>query len=237
MILDVIVIFVLLAFMFFGFKNGFVRTLFNSFGWILAIVFAIFLNDGFRNLLRNYTTIFDKLLLKADDVIGNLLDKHLDGSDYNLPSIVTDGIDKVNDAITTELASKFAEAAFIIFAFILLLIILKLVFYIITILLSKRFHRGFVGGIDGIFGSILGIFQGGIAILVVLAIITPATLLINPNWYSWVSTSLDESIFTAIIYENNPLRIIVDNYVPEEFIPSFESSDIKDLLPDVTNLR
>ena len=238
MIFDVIVIFIILAFMFLGFKNGFVRTLFNSFGWVLAIVIAMMFNRQFKNFLLDFTTVYERLESKADQVISSTIDKYLAGKDYNLPSMIGDELDKVNDAVTTAMAQKFAESAFAIFAFIILLIILKLIFYIITILLSKRFHRGFVGGFDGIFGSVLGFLQGGIIILVILAVITPASLLMNPTWYNFVSNSLEESVFTAAIYDNNPFKIMVDNFIPAEFMPSHDSfASESSLLPDVDNLR
>ena len=238
MILDLFVIFIILLFMFLGFKNGFVRTLFNSFGWILAIILAMMFSKQFKNFLLNFTTIYDRLEAKADKVISGVVDKYLNGGDYNLPSVVEEGIDKVNDKVTIAVVQNFTEAAFAIFAFILLLIILKLIFFIITILLSKRFHRGFVGGFDGIFGSFLGLAQGAIVILVILAVITPASLLINPTWYNWVSNSLEESVFTAAIYDNNPFKVMVDNFVPSEFMPSIGSSGTDSSpLPDVNNLR
>jgi uncharacterized membrane protein required for colicin V production len=237
-IIDVAIILIILFFVFLGFKNGFIRTILNTFGWIIAIAAAYFLRKPFQRFLADHTTVYDHLYDKTSRLMENLASNLTGGAleqgdatsasatggatdaTGSIPGILKDALENAYEIIAEQVAKQAADILLAIIAFLVLLFVIKLLLYIITILFSKKHHhRGIVGGLDGIAGAVLGLGQAVILILFLLALMLPVSYLINPDAYSWIVHSLDRSIFSQYIYEHNPLLALVREYIPRDLLP------------------
>jgi uncharacterized membrane protein required for colicin V production len=242
MIIDVIIVLTVLLFVFLGFKNGFARTIFHTFGWILAIIAAALLRKPFENFLQAHTTQYDHIYAKTESLFISLADKMTDaatsaanisassdpadipagvGSVRGVPGLLTEAIQDAPEKIATLAAGSATDVLFGIIAFLELLFVIKLVFYILTVLFSRKYHKkGIVGGLDGLAGAVLGLAQAGLLIFAVLALLLPVSYVTSPGIYDWVIHSMDRSIFSQYIYENNPLLYLLRDYVPADLLPT-----------------
>jgi uncharacterized membrane protein required for colicin V production len=218
--IDIAIIIIILIFAFLGFKNGLVRTLFHTFGWIIAIVTSFLLRKQVETFLMDHTQIYDRYLAYVEGIFRSFSDKHAGNLADSIPGVVGDALESVGDKLVDEAAASFVDTTFTIFTFIGFALLIKFVFFIITLLLSKRHHGGFVGGLDGIAGLLMGMVQGLVIVLILLALLLPVSLALNPEYYNAINSMLDRAVFADILCNNNPLFHFMKDYLPDNLIPS-----------------
>ncbi|MDR2610037.1 MAG: CvpA family protein [Clostridiales Family XIII bacterium] len=222
MIIDAAIALIVLFFLFLGFKNGFIRSILSTFGWALAIAAAYFLRKPFQKLLVEHTTVYDHLYEKTGKLMTGLTVQFQgETSDDSIPGVLKNTIEDTSESIAAKAAEETAGILLSIIAFLTLIVILKLLFQIISVLFSKQYRRrGIVGGLDGLAGAVLGLAQATLLVLVLLALLLPASYLISMDAYNWVVHSMDRSIFSQYLYEHNPLLTLVREYVPRDLLPA-----------------
>jgi uncharacterized membrane protein required for colicin V production len=233
MIIDAIIALIILFFVFIGFKNGFTHTIFHTLGWIAAIIAAVFLQKPFGNFLENHTTIYGHMYDKTEGLLTSLVDKVLGAktgdastadSIYgvsNIPGVLNDAMQNATEKVTPIAASQATDILFAIVTFLILLFLTKLVFFTLTAIFSKKYRKkGIVGGLDGLAGAVLGIAQAALLIFALLALLLPVSYIVNPSAYNWVIHSMDRSIFSQYLYENNPLLYLLREYAPTDLLPT-----------------
>lgn len=220
MILDLILILIIGIFGFLGLKNGFVYSIFRFMGWIVAVVAAIFLQSLLVNAIKEYTTFYTSYHTHVEEVCHGFVDRYTGGIPGSVPGALGESLDEITDDIIMSAADKIADASFNVIIFISLVLLIKFIMFLITILFSKKYHEGFVGGLDGIFGCILGIAQGAVIVLILLTLLMPMSFIISPDFYEWINDTMSRSLLTEYIYVNNPFLGFVDGFVPTEFLPS-----------------
>lgn len=220
MILDLIIILILVLFGFLGLRNGFVYSIFRFMGWVVALVAAVFLQSTLVNAIKEYTMFFNSYSDHVLKVCQGFIDRYTGGIPGSVPGAFGEALDKITDDIIISAAEKISEASFNAIVFVSLVFLIKFVMFLITILFSKKYHDGFVGGVDGIVGCLLGVGQGLVIVLVLLALLMPLSFTISPNFYDWVNNTMSNSLITEFLYTNNPFLKLVDGFVPDEFLPS-----------------
>jgi uncharacterized membrane protein required for colicin V production len=237
--IDVAIIIILLFFAFLGFKNGLARTLFHTFGWIVAIATSFLLRNQIKSLVMDHTSIYDRYHAHVEKVCQAFSNKYTGNLTDNIPGTVGDALNEAGNRFITETAQTITDITFSIFTVIGCAILIKLILFIITMLMSKRYHDGFVGGLDGFAGFLVGILQGGVVVLVLLALLMPVALAINPSYYDALKDMMDRAIIADIIYDHNPILQLIHGFLPENLIPpewfnakasGFESLDPKSLV-------
>jgi uncharacterized membrane protein required for colicin V production len=226
LIIDVALAFIVLFFLFLGFKNGFIRTVLHTFGWIIAIVAAALLRKPFCALLEKHTTLYEHLYERIEKLLtslsGNLVDGVTGGANSSgIPGILDEGLHSASDSVTRVAAEQAADVLFVIIAFLALLFLVKLILSILTLIFSKKSRgRGLVGGIDGLAGALLGLAQAALLVFALLALLLPVSYLINTDAYNWVVHQMDRSVFSQYLYEHNLLLSVVREYVPSDLLPA-----------------
>jgi hypothetical protein len=218
--IDVAIIIILLVFAFLGFKNGLTYTLFHTFGWIIAVVASFFLREKVTSLLMDHTTIYDRYYAHTEKICRAFAETHTGDLLDNLPGVVGGALEKLGDGILTELVGKIVDITFGIFVFVGLALLIKLVLFVIMLLVSRRHHEGFVGGLDGLAGMLIGLVQGVIIVFVLLALLMPVAFALDPEYCGAVIHMLDRAVFSDILYYHNPLLGIVNGYLPDNLLPS-----------------
>ncbi|MDR1953724.1 MAG: CvpA family protein [Clostridiales Family XIII bacterium] len=218
--IDVAIIIILLIFAFLGFKNGLARTILHAFGWIVAILASFLLRNQIKGLLMDHTTIYDRYLAHVEKVCRAFSGKHTGNLTENIPGAIGDTLDELGNQFVTETARTIADITFGVFTVIGFAIIIKLILFLVSMLVSKRYHDGFVGGLDGFAGFLVGILQGGVVVLILLSLLMPVALAINPDYYDALKDMMDRAIFADILYDHNPILQLIHGFLPENLIPA-----------------
>jgi uncharacterized membrane protein required for colicin V production len=217
-IIDAAIALIVLFFVFLGFKNGFIRTVFHTLGWVAAIAAAAILHKSAESFLKERTTIYEHMYDRIEDLItsftGKIPDIKIDGASAvenlsgigDIPGALNDAMQGATEKATAVATTQATDILFSIVVFLILIFIVKFVFFIITLLFSKKYRKkGIVGGLDGFAGAVLGIVQAALLVFALLALLLPASYMINQDAYDWVIHAMDRSIFSQYLYENNPL--------------------------------
>jgi hypothetical protein len=189
-------------------------------GWIIAIVITIIFNDEVRILLKNKTSLYDHFYAYIESTCGNLIDIGAGSADAGATDGLAGLIDGILEMILKKTTEGIASICFAIIVFFCMVIALKLIFYIITRILSKKYNDGIAGGIDGIFGLCIGLLQGIIVVLIIFIVVMPIAFAASPGLYDRFEGTLNDSIIAGTLYEHNPLFSFVDRFIPSDLLPS-----------------
>lgn len=216
MVLDVTIIIIMLLFAIYGFRKGFVFTLIHTFGWALALGGSYLLVSYAEDFLRKYTTLYSWILAGYRE--------RFDSGDLNttdalsgLPGDLSTGIDDTVHTATDALARTFADMTFTVIVFACLFVLIKIVIWLLLRLLSKNHRDGFTGFIDGFFGMLFSLLKGAVLVFLLLAIMMPLADFFAPDLAISLAAQLDSSYFTKILYDNNIIIIIAENFFGASF--------------------
>ncbi len=203
-IIDIILLAILALTTFVGYKRGLVKVIFKVLAFFLAIIITIILYRPITNLVINNTQLDEKI---TDIIIENgtvendnseqpnSIDKYIENTKNNLQN------DIVNSAAGT-VAINLVSIVVMIALFIVVRIALIFVGFFADSLaelpIVKQFNK--TGG------TIYGILQGIVIILVVLTIMYFISSTVKD---SNIISVVDTSYVTKFIYYNNPILKII----------------------------
>jgi len=221
MFFDVLILAIIIACAVFGFRNGFLISLSRVGGWIGALLVAFFYRDNVNEWLLRNTDYYDRVQERIEAVCRTFVENYTDGGD---PSAGAGGFSAVLGRIGEQLAVAAADQItthlWPVIVFVGIVFGIKLLLFILTLILSKKFHGGMIGGVDGVAGLLFGFFQAIVAILVVFALILPLSYTVSAKTHDDIKRSMDESIVAHLIYENNPLLDFIDGFLPTGLTPA-----------------
>ena len=221
MFFDVLIIAIVIACAFFGFTNGFLISLSRVGGWIGALLVAFFYRQQVSDWLLKNTDYYDRTLARVETVCKAFVENYTDGGD---PSAGAGGFSvtlaKIGEKLALAAAEQITEHLWTVIVFVGIVFGIKILLLILTLLLSKKFHRGMIGGIDGVAGLLFGFFQAIVAILVVFALILPLSYTVSAKTHDDIKRSMSESTIAYLIYENNPLLDFIDGFLPTGLTPA-----------------
>ncbi len=216
MFFDIIIGIILIWAIVSGFRKGFVFTFIHTLGWFGSMVIALFAASPVRKLAEQFTDLDDKLYMLFLDKLS-LSSDMLKDCVSTLPPAMNAGIDTAAKTAAQTLAQEVTLIAMTIFSFLALLLIIKVIFFFVTIALSKRDHnKGFRNIADGIFGLAAGALRGAVFVFLFLALLIPVVNIVSPTGTQMVLDSLDASYFAKTLYDNN---LIVTAF--EDFLSRF----------------
>ena len=220
MFFDVLILAIVVACAFFGFRNGFLISLSRVGGWIGALLVAFFYRDVVNEWVLRNTDWHDQVLTRVEAVCKTFVENYTDGGD---PSAGAGGfsatLGRIGDKLATAAAEQITEHLWPVLVFVGIVFGIKILLLILTLILSKKFHGGMIGGIDGVAGLLFGFFQAIVAILVVFALILPLSYTVSAKTHDDIKRSMDESVVAHLIYENNPLLDFIDGFLPTGLTP------------------
>ena len=133
------------------------------------------------------------------------------------PSIVRDWIGVVTGAASSEVSEGVTSLIITIFSFLLLMLAVKIVLFVIVHLFSKQYNDGPLAFIDSTGGMVLGVVLGVFYVLLLLAGLVLVLEFLPDATAETVREYLDDSYFSGVIYDNNPLFILF-RYAKETFV-------------------
>jgi len=220
MFFDVLILIIIVVCAVFGFRNGFIVSLSRVGGWIGALVVAYFYRDKINDWLLENTDYYEKIHVRIEAVCKTFVENYKDGGD---PSAGAGGfsttLSKVGDQLAEAAAGQIMTQLWPVIVFVGIVFGIKIILFALTLFLSKKFHAGMLGGIDGVAGLLFGLFQAAICILVVFALMLPLSYTLSAKTHEDIKRSMDDSIVAKLIYENNPLLDFIDGFLPTGLTP------------------
>ena len=221
MFFDVLILVIIIACAVFGFRNGFIISLSRIGGWLGALIVAFLCRERVSVWLIENTNFYARTQTRVEAVCKTFVENYTDGGD---PSAGAGGFSatlaRIGDALANAAAEQITAHLWTVIVFVGIVFGIKILLFILTLLLSKKFHGGMIGGIDGVAGLLFGLFQAVVAILVVFALILPVSYTVSAKTHENIKRSMDESMVAQIIYENNPLLDFIDGFLPTGLTPS-----------------
>lgn len=187
-----------------GYRRGFVLTLAQTAGWLIALVFGFFVYPYITAFLREETKLYELMDAQISARIGTgtteAAEELLMGFPEAIRQALLDATATLTDGFSATIAESLVSLLSAIIAFLIIVFVIKLVLFIITSLFSKRSRGGLIGGVDGI----LGLFAGGIKSLLIIylcmMLLVPITSLSKSTV---LADQLKTSLFADYFYQNN----------------------------------
>ncbi|MCL1808730.1 MAG: CvpA family protein [Clostridiales bacterium] len=211
MVLDIVVAAIVVLSMTLGFRSGFMRSFLHMAGWILSIVIAFAFAPKLSVFLTEKTGIYDSMNNALSERFADAAS--VDRVAHGLPDILRDMAESLARQTTETAAATVANLFFASVSFLLVIIAVKLVFFLLVSLLSKRGNSGVRGFVDGVLGLLMGLVKGAFIVFVLLAVMIPVTGLFDAKFTSVIIGWLDSSYFAGTLYDNNILVLIVRDFL------------------------
>ncbi|MDK2809052.1 MAG: hypothetical protein PWP24_1789 [Clostridiales bacterium] len=196
----VIVILTLLSYAYRGKREGFIRTVFGMFSFILALLAASVLGPGVSTVIKSNEKIIPYLSQKVEgdsltlpDIIKASLDKNQTSESFTKLAV-----EKSEDYIKAQLANWMVNAVAYIVVFVLVLILLWYLSHTLNII-SKL---PVINGLNKTAGFFVGILRGFVTIwmwCIVLMIFGTS------HWGQIIFTNINDNAFLSLLYNNNLL--------------------------------
>ncbi len=196
MLADICVIAVVAGFMYIGYKSGFMRSFVKIASYIVSIVISFFMYPTISDLLVK-TPLYEKMveLINQKYQLQPLIDVPTDTFGI-LQNYINQGV----QTATAGIAEAIATLLINILAFVIVLILSKLVIRIV----GKVFNIFTKLPVIKQFNRLGGMILGGISGVLVLYIACAALFLFSPlDPHSRIAYEIEHSTFASEIYENN----------------------------------
>ena len=186
-------------------RIGFVRSVVSVISWIACLACGLFFYDEVRSFIYN-SGVGRKL---ETSIASSLSDSIMDSSAVSsAPAIVREWLGIAADAASTQVSQGVASLIVTLFSLLILVLAVKIVLFVVVHLLSKEYHDGPLAFIDSTGGLILGVALGVFYVLLLLAGLVLVMEFLPDNTAAAIRSYLDESYFSGIIYDNNPLFLL-----------------------------
>ena len=184
---------------------GFVRSVVSALSWVAGLACGLFFYDEIRGFIYD-SGVGRKI---ESSIAGSLSDSILESSAVqSAPSMIRKWVGIAADAATSEVAEGVASLIITLLSFFILMLAVKIVLFVIVHLLSKEYHDGPLAFIDSAGGLVLGIVLGVFYVLLILAGLVLIMEFLPDDTAVAIRTYLNESYFSGVIYDNNPLFLL-----------------------------
>ncbi|MBR3147224.1 MAG: CvpA family protein [Eubacterium sp.] len=185
---------------------GFARTVISILQWAACIVCGIFFTDDVKKFI--YDTGIGPGL---ENAIASGLSKNAADSKAvtSAPSMFRDWAGNAADYAAREAAENITGIVLTVASFLLIILAIKIVLFLIVHLFSKEYHDGPIAFVDSFGGLVLGIILGVLYAFIALAVLVLVLQLLPDKTAETIRSYMDASYFSGIIYDNNPLLMLV----------------------------
>ena len=221
MFFDILILAIIVACAVFGFRSGFLISLSRVGGWIGALIVAFLYRAKVSDWLLEHTQFYEKTQTRIEAVCKTFVENYTgDGDPSGGAGGFSATLGHVGDELARMAAAQITAHLWTVLVFVGIVFGIKILLLILTLLLSKRFHGGMIGGIDGVAGLLFGLFQAIMAILVAFALILPISYMYSAKTHDDIEKSMSESVVASFIYENNPILDFIDGFLPTGLTPA-----------------
>lgn len=202
-IIDIIVILIFLACIFFGYKRGLTKVIIHLLSFVLAIIISLILFKPISTLIINNTDIYTNLSNSIQETLQN--DKNEEKTTKEKPNVIIDSInkkvDETKEDATVAIANSIAETIINIMVILILFIVIRIILFFIKFIFSAITELPIIKQIDKVGGFVYGVLEALLIVFVILAIISFVNI---PE----LQLAIKSSILTSFLYNNNILLML-----------------------------
>lgn len=234
MIIDIALIVILLISGGLAYRKGLAVSMVSMLSWVVCVIGGLLFNTPLKEWLNSKTGIdeyINQVLFTKSQ--ASLNEGDLDGGLLGFPDLFelpalqkgsllgkaaslfekTDGlldflkapVDSISQTISQSVADKVTDILMSIIAFFIIVLGAKLFCGLITILMSKKYHQGMVGFMDGMGGLCFGVIRGGIIIILIFLALIPVIAMVSRDNSNLIIEQLNTSRAAEFIYNKNLL--------------------------------
>lgn len=202
-IIDIIVILIFLACIFFGYKRGLTGVIIKVLSFVLSIVISIILFKPVSAIIIDHTDIYNNLSNSIKVTIQE--DEKEEKTNSEKPNVMLDSInekiEETEEDATTAIANNIAEIIINIIVLVILFIVIRIILFFIRFIFSAITELPIIKQIDKLGGFIYGLLEALLIVFVILAIISFIDI---PE----LQLAIKTSIITSFLYNNNLLLML-----------------------------
>ena len=200
-ILDLMIVCILIISTIIGYKRGLINVVFNLCAFLVALILTFILYKPVTNFLVENTEIDDKI---ESVIIENGIISVEDNSDNVATNYINqylpDGVTDITDDIIEETATVVAQKIVGIIAFLILLIVIRLLLIFVRGLVNGIASLPIIKQFNELGGLIYGIFIGFVWIFIILAVLF---FVVSINNNGIIQDAVNSSFIAKFLYENN----------------------------------
>ena len=199
LLIDLIIIGIILLFTFIGYKRGLVKIAFSLCTFFIALIISLILYKPVSALIINNTEIDEKI---EDTIVQKILPEGLSRTDeFELEDDIYHILLKENKQSIQSIAETFSTKIIETIVLLLLFIIAKIILRFVTFLADLVAKLPLLNSFNHLGGIIFGCIHGCLIVLVVFALISLFTPMIDEN----LINNINDSNIGSKIYEHNIL--------------------------------
>lgn len=202
-IIDIIVILIFLACIFFGYKRGLTGVIIKVLSFVLSIVISLILFKPVSAIIIDHTDIYNNLSNSIKVTIQE--DEKEEKTNSEKPNVMLDSInekiEETEEDATTAIANNIAEIIINIIVLVILFIVIRIILFFIRFIFSAITELPIIKQIDKLGGFIYGLLEALLIVFVILAIISFIDI---PE----LQLAIKTSIITSFLYNNNLLLML-----------------------------
>lgn len=199
MLVDIILILVIAISVTLCFKKGFAVSLFNTLSTVISAVLIILFNKPFTNLIKNSplgTSYYESLLKFVSNKVTQTGNNITQGIPSFLIGFAEDSITSAGE-MAISAADRIFEITVTVAAFILLIIIVKIITTVSPAIIKKIVGLPVIKQFDKLLGALLGVVMGVVWAIVAVYVIGLVSL-----WepMSFLDTHIANSFFIDAVH-------------------------------------
>lgn len=208
-LLDILLIAILLISIVLGYKKGLINVAFNLCAFIIALIITLVLYKPITNFVIDNTE-FDE---KIESVI---IEKGISNDEKNttedgtlnkyIEEYVMKSVDNTKNEIVKSTATIIAEKTIGIVVMIALFIVIRILLIFAKAIINGIANLPIIKQFNELGGLLYGILRG---LVIVYGILTIMFIVISMNNNGIIANSIDTSIISKILYENNIILNII----------------------------
>lgn len=200
--MDIAIATIILLSAFFGFRSGFVKTFLHTIGWILSIVLGFIWYPQLNSFLMEHTNYYDSMRESVSIKLSDAATGAVSESFTGIPDILQRAFAAATQTLSDSLADSITNLFFGIISLVLVVALIKLVFWILIQLFSKTKNEGFTGFVDGLLGTGFGALKGLLLVMILMALLVPISNFADTTFFT---QSIADSTAGSVLYNNNPI--------------------------------
>ncbi len=199
LLIDLIIIGIVILFTFIGYKRGLVKIAFSLCTFFIALIIALILYKPISSLVINNTEIDEKI---EDAIVQKILPEGLSETDeFELKDDIYHILLKENKQSVQSIAETFSSKIIETVALLLIFVIAKIILRFVTFLADLVAKLPFLNSFNHLGGIIFGCLQGCLIVLVVFALASLFTPMLDES----LINNINSSKIGSKVYEHNLL--------------------------------
>ncbi len=210
MVLDIIIVAIIIVSAVVGYRCGLASMISHLGSWLVAVVLAFIFCSPLRTLLCENTKIDDDFYHKFVVKLGG---ENSGQSMNTVPDLFQDQISSARSHFVTSTATQLTDIVMAIFAFLIILVGVKLIAFAFKHLFSKQHNEGVVGFADGVIGMVMGFVIGIIVVIALMALVVPFAMSSSESFAEFFKSASENAILLPYFYDYNLILLFIKGFL------------------------